>query len=225
MFLETLTSASLILASATAADVSFCARTKAPVIQVGLVAPKPIGDYNKSVAELETFHIDTKNPYGAQVDTHVGGLTSGTINVKQQMTLGGARRGETGCLWVDAIQVTIRLDQTVYVAKDYAPGTCLHNAVWDHEHKHVRVDREIINKYRPIFDQALRQAAVVRNVYGPFPVGSIEQTQGQMMQAIEQVVAKITQDLEAERSTRQQAIDTRAEYDRVSNLCRGRKTP
>jgi hypothetical protein len=222
MFLETFAATSVWLASTQAAPPSWCAPARPPVIHVGLVAPRPTSDFSKTMKDLKKFHIDTKNPYGAHVDTHVGGLTAGTIKVEQKMTLGGARKGDYGCLWVDDVHVTVRLDQRVYIAKDYAPGTCLHNAVWDHEHKHVRVDREMINAYRPVFETALRNAAVVRMVHGPVAVGSVTATQDKMMDQLRQVVAQVTAQMEAERDKRQGAVDTRAEYDRVSALCKGR---
>lgn len=222
MFLESLAATSLILASGTLEPPTWCQAPRAPVIRVGLLAPQPTSDFSKTMADLEKFHIDTKNPYGAHIDTHVGGLTSGTIKVEQKTALGGVRKGEQGCMWLDNVQVTVRLDQKVYVAKDYAPGTCLHNAVWDHEHKHVRVDREIINKYRPIFENALRQSTVARTVQGPIPTDRVKDMQARMIETLRQVVAQVTEKMESERDTRQGQVDTKAEYDRVSALCKGR---
>ena len=201
---------------------AFCQPDAAPTVHVGLIAPTPRSDFSKDMAGLEKFHIDTVNPYGAKVDSHVGGLTTGTIKVEQKMNIGGSSTAAQTCLWPKHIEVTVRLDQVVYIAKEYTQGTCMNSAVWEHEHKHVRVDREIINKYRPIFENQVRQAATAMGVTGPFASTLQNGMQDKMMQKIGDAVSVITKQMEDERKIRQQNVDTRAEYDRVSALCRGK---
>ena len=226
MMLEALAASSILLASTTGTVVetrpTWCAAAKAPVIRVGLMAPQPKSDFSKSIAQLEKFHIDTKNPYGAQVDTHVGGLTAGTIKVEQKMTIGGTRRGEESCLWVEQVNVVIRLDQKVYIAKDFKPGTCLHQAVWVHEHKHVKVDREIINKYRPLYQKAVENLTHARPVFGPIEMAREKVGQTRMMDDLSAALGRVTNAMEKEREARQQAVDSREEYDRVSASCKGK---
>lgn len=222
MFLESLAASSIILASS-GAQPGWCQASGDVQVRVGLVATQPVGDFSKTMANLKTVQIDTKNPYGAHVDTHVGGLTSSTVGVEQQMSLGGVRYGDESCVWYKDVRVTIKLAQRVYVARDYKPGTCMHAAVWEHEHKHVRVDREVINKYRPIYDQAVRKYLHQARILGPFPHREEKRAQDAMMKTLGQVIAQVTEKMESERMRRQQAVDTRAEYDRVTALCQGKR--
>ncbi len=198
----------------------FCQADRAPTVHVGLIAPTPRSDFSKDMAQLEKFHIDTVNPYGAKIDTHVGGLTAGTIKVEQKMSIAGASMSGKTCLWPGQVQVTIRLDQLVYIAKEYKQGTCMNASVWEHEHKHVRVDREIINKYRPVFEQQVRAAALRMGVIGPFDKKNQKVYQDQMMKQIGDAVSAVTKQMESERNIRQQNVDTVQEYDRVSSLCK-----
>ncbi len=222
MLLDTVVSASLILASAQGGmvpEASWCTPPRPPVVQVGLIAPTPTADFSKTMKQLETFRIDTKNPYGAHVDTHVGGLTSGTVKVEQTMAVGGVRHGDDICVWPTRVSVTLRLDQRVYVARDYPPRTCMHNAVWDHEHKHIRVDREIINQYRPVYERAVRAYLQKNPFMGPFPKGQEKAAQSRVMAGLRDAISAVTKRMEKDRGARQQAVDTRVEYDRVAALC------
>lgn len=199
---------------------SFCRADQTPAVHVGLIAPTPRSDFSRDMTQLEKFHIDTVNPYGAKIDTHVGGLTAGTIKVEQKMSIAGASLAGQTCLWPGQVQVTIRLDQVVYIAKEYKPGTCMNASVWEHEHKHVRVDREIINKYRPVFETQVRAAAARMGVIGPFDTQNQKAYQDHMMKQIGDAVSVITKQMETERNTRQQNVDTVQEYDRVSAVCK-----
>lgn len=223
MILDAAVSASLILASAQGGETdmtTWCTPPRTPMVQVGLIAPTPTADFSKTMKQLEGFRIDTKNPYGAHVDTHVGGLTSGTVKVEQTMAVGGVRHGDESCVWPTRVTVTLRLEQRVYVARDYPPNTCMHNAVWNHEHKHVRVDREIINQYRPVYERAVRAYLAKNPLIGPISKGQEKAAQSRVMAGLRQAISVVTKKMEADRGARQQAVDTRAEYDRVSALCK-----
>lgn len=208
---------------ARAGDMTFCQIDKPATIRVALVAPTPRSDFSKNMAQLEKFHIDTVNPYGAKVDSHVGGLTSGSIKVEQKMRISGATQSGKTCLWPDHIDVIMRLDQIVYIASEYKQGTCMNASVWEHEHKHVRVDREIINKYRPIFERQVQAAVAKMGVTGPFNTASQQTYQDQMMSRVSAAVSVVTKQMESERNKRQQDVDTLEEYERVSQVCRGKK--
>jgi hypothetical protein len=96
----------------------------------------------------------------------------------------------------------------------------MNKGIWDHEHKHVRVDREIINKYRPQFELELKKILAVDPVVGPVANDQAAAGQQILQDRVAAAVARVTKIMQAERNTRQQAVDTRQEYDRVSNLCR-----
>lgn len=221
MFLEPLALTSLLLVSAT--PPAWCQPKTPPIVRVGLLAPQPVADTSRPMKTLETVKIDTKNPYGAHVKTHVGGLTDGTIKVEQHASLSGASLGDQSCYWYSDVQITVHLVQKVYVASEYKYGSCMYNAVWEHEHKHVRVDREIINKYRPVYEQAVLRFVTQAGATGPVESHSAQKVQESMTQELRRAIRSVTDKMEAERTARQQSIDTRAEYDRVSAQCRGKK--
>lgn len=201
----------------------WCRPDGPPRVHVGLQAPNPVGDYNKSVKELEeNQNIDTVSPYGAQAKTHVGGLTEGNIEVRQKLQVGGKRKGAESCVWLDDLKVVVRLEQTVYVAKEYRPGSCMYNSIWEHEHKHVRVDREILNDYRPQYEAAIYRFLWVNPVVGPFDVSGEKERQESLLAQLKQVIDGVTSQMELERKARQQAVDNLEEYQRVSDICRGR---
>jgi hypothetical protein len=214
MMLEPLTATYLILAS------SWCQPPRAPELEVS-VDVRPIKMvYSKSSDDLKKFQIDTVNPYGNEVSTKIGGLTRGQINVNQRVTIGGAQRGAETCFWYETVKVIVQMDPTVYIAKEYPFGTCAHKAIREHENKHVKVDYNMIVRYRAVYEKALKKTLLDNWIHGPYQVGvKQEDVQTVMMGKISDVAGYVTKKLETERGRAQQAIDSREEYDHVAGQC------
>ena len=216
MLLETLAASSIWLASTS----SWCQAPATPRVETRIAISAPRLSNAKSSAELRNFDIDTVNPYGAHVHTSIGGLTSGVINVGHETRLAGARRGSSSCLWVDHIQITIRLDPVVYVAREYAPNSCEHKAIFAHEMKHVRVDQQIVNQFSGRLRDAVAQAVRTQPALGPVARGQDPTLQQKFVSRISAALSAETKRMEAERNRRQQAIDTIAEYEYVARQCK-----
>lgn len=203
-----------------------CELKKTPEITVVATDTTLKVDHSKSQAELNNFEIDTVSPYGANVQTHVGGLTSGEIRTSSNMRIMTEvyPTMNAACLMIDKIAVTINVKPTVYIAREYPANGCMYRAIMDHEKKHVQADRTIINKYTNIIIGAL-DAHFKKKGYkaGPVSKQSAEAVQKQLSDESNKIVESFAAQMSAERRQLQQKVDSLEEYNRVNALCKGRK--
>lgn len=180
-------------------------------------------DFSKTKADLREFDVDTISPYAVGTKTHVGGLMSGEISLENQIAFVHQtyERAGQACLYINEIKVTFHVDPTIYVAKEFKPGTCEHKAVLDHEKKHILVDRMMVNKYNERISKTLTYAINKYGYsFGPFPMEQLEPAQKKMQDYIEGIIREESERMNKERRARQQDVDTLEEYERVSSLCR-----
>ncbi len=177
-------------------------------------------DNSKSEKELAQFHIDTINPYGPKADTEVGGLMSGGLQLKSDVELAWETDRVNACFWYKTVNVIMNIDPMIYIASRHKPGTCMYNAVMQHELKHVRADRDVAMYWRPKL-QAYLQAQVDRvGVLGPYPMAQQVAARAKMTEYIKAAMEQSGRPVNEDRQQRQQAIDNRDEYERVNKMCR-----
>jgi len=201
---------------------NWCKPNKAPTINVRTSTDNISYDFSLSEKQLNKFNISTVNPYGKDVISDVGGLMKGGIETTQQMkfgTLTNSRTNQT-CFWYDTIEITLHIRPTIFVASDFPKGTCMHNSILGHEHKHVIVDREIVNKYAALIGQGIRGEVSRSSVFGPFSANQSQAMLNQIKMNMQTSLKAYTTQMSAERKARQQAVDSLAEYERVNSSCK-----
>jgi len=203
-----------------------CQLKTAPRIDISASDTSVRYDHTKSQKELDNLGTDTVSPYGKNVQTHVGGLMSGEVSISQNIRI----MQETyptlnaGCLYVDSVKVNIHIKPIIYIARDFAKDGCMYKAVMEHEKKHIAVDRKIVNKYTNIIvhglDASLKKVGYAR---GPFSKGQLKAEQQAMQDYTHKIVQAYGEQMTEERKALQQKVDSLEEYNRVNNLCRGKK--
>lgn len=202
-----------------------CDARPPPEIQVNLSFGHVKYDLSKSYADLERFDITTISPYAAHEHTKVAGLTGGRIKIESDLNIAWSSSPffDRSCFWYEDIQVNIDLDSTIYIAREHRKGSCNYTEVKNHEWKHVNTDRELLKKYQPIFETAALNAAGKLGVIGPLPQDQGHKIRKDMAGLIESTLERVADQLNRERRKRQQAIDSREEYDRLSRACKDKK--
>lgn len=200
----------------------WCRAEKAPRIEVKTSTDQVMWDFSKSEKQLNRFKIDTNNPYGSDVITDVGGLMQGGIELKESMRFNTlTHRGLNQiCYWFDSVSVTLHIQPTIFIATEFPRGTCKHNAIREHELKHITVDREIVNKYATMIANALKKELDQQTVYGPYKLAQAKEVEAYMKTRLETILRTHARKMEEERKTRQQAVDNLTEYERVNRMCR-----
>ena len=183
-------------------------------------------DHSKYQEQLDRLGSDTKSPYGEGVRTHVGGLMSGEVSVSQNIRIMQETYPtlNTGCLYIDSIKVNIHIKPTIYIAREFSKEGCMYKAVMEHEKKHIAVDRRIVNKYTNLIVHGL-DAALKKMGYaqGPYSAGRLPVEQKRIQDYTQSIVSAYAEQMTAERKKLQQDVDSLEEYQRVNNLCRGKK--
>lgn len=179
-------------------------------------------DFTKSQAQMNRMQNDTVSPYGRNVETHVGGLMRGGVSIKSQVQVSSLTYPRTRevCQWIDNLEVRITIDPKIYIARQHKPGSCRHNAILEHEFKHIQVDREIVKRAIPIMRQRLEKAVRDVGIVGPKDARDQSKYQRKINDHIEKEINGINDMINEERRKRQQAVDTLEEYERVARMCR-----
>lgn len=211
----------LLPLQAKAADKNWCVPKNPPSINIRTSTDQVSYNFTLSEKHLDKFSVSTVNPYGNNVITDVGGLMKGGIESQQQMTFGTTTNPRTNeiCYWHNTMDIYIHIKPTIYVASKFPRGTCMHNAILAHEHKHVVVDREIVNKYAALIGNALRSDITQYRTYGPVPLSQKSALESQLKQRMQSIFTSYTTQMSAERKARQQEVDSLSEYERVNHLC------
>ncbi len=199
-----------------------CRARDVPQINVSPSKSRVRYDFTKRKAELNSVDIDTVSPYGPQHTTQVSGLMSGSIQVKHEMQFEHQRYESLnqGCLYIRSVSVNVHIEPLIYIAAEYPKGSCMHNAVLAHEHKHVREDQLIVNKYTKIIGQAMQQAVNSQGAsFGPYTLDRVPLVQNNIQNSLNKVLKKYNDRMNEERRKRQQAIDSFEEYESIGKRC------
>ena len=180
-------------------------------------------NFTKSKADLNKRDVDTISPYGPQHTTNVSGLMSGFIQLKSKvafMTETHQYLGR-GCVFLKSVDVEINIDPTIFIAKEFPKGGCMHSAILAHEFKHIDADRLIVNKYTNIIGKALGDVIDARgSTYGPMKKNRMAGIQRDVQEALHNVVRTMNRVMNEERRKRQQAIDNLEEYESIGKRCK-----
>lgn len=177
-------------------------------------------DFNQNRAALNQIGAEILASSGPAGATHVGGLTNGTIssNMSTQLQTLTSSDG-VACIWISEVIIRLQYHPIVYVSREFAPGTCHHAAVLQHEHKHVSVDRTLLNMFAPELQNAIQKVAQQKGKAGPIQKIQLESVSRVIQKSVEDELNRMMDNLSTVRQARQAQIDTPQEYMRVQKLC------
>ena len=201
---------------------NWCNPSTAPSINIRTATDQITYNFSQSERDLNKFSTSTVNPYGNNIITDVGGLMKGGIETQQKMSFGTITNPNTRqtCVWHDTMDIVLHIKPTIFVASEFPPGTCMHNAIMGHEHKHIQVDREIVNKYAALMGAAFRNDIMQYRVYGPVPSSNTNATISMVKTRMQTILKQYTDAMSQERRMRQQQVDSLDEYERVNKSCK-----
>ena len=105
----------------------------------------------------------------------------------------------------------------VFVASEFAPGSCEYNAVLDHENQHVAINRTAVRDSGPRLRQELeRQLAELPPKFTRDPQFGTDRALSEVYVAMNKVIDR----LGATQAARNAAIDNDRNYDAISDLCK-----
>lgn len=126
------------------------------------------------------------------------------------------------CIWYDEITVKLHIDPTIVIAKELYKDKCMRKAILGHELKHVRVDREIVNKYAKSMGGKLVKALTSRGFSaGPMKIERAKEVSRKMQRVVGQILSLEDQKMSIDRQERQREVDSLEEYNSVDDKCPG----
>ena len=179
-------------------------------------------DYSQSLKQIQQYTTDTVDPYGFHGQTITQGFMKGQIELRHKIRFGQVKNARFGlaCIWYNDITVEITIDPTIVIARELYQDRCMRNAILGHELKHVRVDREIVNKYAKSMGQKLLSALKSRGFdAGPFEISRINEVSRKMQTVVKQILELEYKKMGIERQERQRAVDSLEEYNSVDDKC------
>ncbi len=179
-------------------------------------------DYRQSLKQIQKYSTDTVDPYGFHGTTVTQGFMNGQIGMEHKISFGRSisKNRNYACIWYKDITVKIKIDPTIVIANELYKDKCMRKAILSHELMHVRVDREIVNKYAKTMGNKLLSALKSRGFSaGPIRVDRINEVSGKMQKVVRQILDLEYQKLGIERQERQREVDSLEEYESVDNKC------
>lgn len=226
--LEIITAGLLSIAPVPVSAVLECHRKAPPRINVRPTKGQVQYDFTKDKAALNSVDVDTVSPYGPRHKTTVSGLMSGSIQLKSNLSFLHETHSylDKGCVYLKSVNVQIKVEPTIFVAKEYPKGGCMHTAILAHEFKHVQADQLIVNKYINLIGRKLERVVEAKgDTYGPMKKIRMKEVQENVRQALNDVVIDMNDVLNRERRIRQQDIDNLEEYKSIGVRCKSKDKP
>lgn len=213
--------AAYVLASLT------CAAPAPPTVTMEFTHSPPIQRGDLSAKELGNYNISTTFSKSRNEIFTVGGITVSDFAPKYLVDFNSGHDPQTGlyCLSLKSVAISVHYAPTVFIASEFQAGTCRYKETLQHEVRHVNTDIITFNEYLPVLRAGVEAAAVRTAAAGPLKEQELLPARDRMVDALRAALAAKVDELEHVRFSRQQAIDTRQEYLRISKLCAGEPQP
>ncbi len=198
-----------------------------PRVEVAAERDEPTYSRAESIAGL-TGKSAAGNAYRPEGTTgpawHTQGLTQSSFEFDHNIPYITTDLGNgLFCIQVQSVEMKIILRPQVWVANEFPPGSCMYNAVKEHENKHVNVDRITTDRHLPQFRAALTEVSQNQGVFGPASYIEVNQELNQFVQEVLNVAGDETDRMQAEDNRAQRMVDTLQEYRRVAAECPAQK--
>ncbi len=179
-------------------------------------------DTKQTLKQLQGYSTDTVDPYGFHGVTVTQAFMKGQIKPSWKLDVKYDFNERYGfyCLWYNEVTVKIEIDPTIVIAKELYEDRCMRKALIEHEMKHVKVDRIVVNKYAKTIGKKIYDALAQRGFsVGPIPAKYGQDTMDRMHRVVNQILDLEFRKMGIERMEQQRAVDTLEEYQSVDDQC------
>ena len=199
-----------------------------PVLPEPVVVVRPLEQPLKSDFTKTSVGINDvlRKPVAVPIphtNRSLGGLMMIEMTAKTNVQYGGdvARDGAGTCIWPARVDIDLILAGTLYVNQIYEPGSCMHNAIAEHEMEHYAMGKQLVLEELSTIQRAAVRAVEEIGVLGPMPAEQARQQGKPIGDAITQVVQREIDALNKKQEERQAAHDTAIENLETLTACSG----
>jgi hypothetical protein len=196
---------------------------RSPEVVVTSTRSAPQFSYNESSNDLGAKAAgNTYKPSGVGGPRwHTGGLTQSNISIEPDVEnhiLVNSTQNSS-CAYIEKVRLNVVLAPVVWVANNFPEGSCMYNAVRDHELKHVHADQTVLTQHIGRIRAALTDVTEGRAFFGPGTPDAVKASVATFFDQLKSTLARETQSFAEDDMKAQRAIDTMQEYQRISHLC------
>ena len=192
-----------------------CERRLAPTqVAVTFKPGEVVEDLTKSIAELTAL----QNKNGPTSPVRAIGLTHADYRFNSSARVNVITDHDTGLsCGRPRIEVTLGVaPQTVYVAREFPPGTCAHQKILEHEQRHVEVDQAHVEAAAELLQ------AKMASFYGNrIMFGQAQTLTDQVFADVENRWTRVARRRFEEGNAKHRAIDSPESYRRYRSMCEG----
>ncbi len=178
---------------------------------------------SKSVRQLSA--LSRKNGRRSPLGVVVSGLTVKEVSSSIQIPFSSLAIGnDVQCGWPERIEVTIKAQQDVYVAREFAVDTCWRNVVTRHEEQHVAINNSAFREMETAGKHALVLALdrYFTSQGGPKSIRS-QRDSIELQNRIFAAMDKVLSDVDRRARQEHAIIDSPSNYRRLSSICKPTK--
>jgi len=197
----------------------FCAPYPLININVYPVFDQPVVDDSLPLAAIQEMAQSSRDII-PRYDTVTLGIThyEPVIEFKAPMIARSLPDG-TFCSRVEQVDVVVGYRNVrIFIARELTPDPCSANHVYEHEQKHIAVNRALLQEFVPLIRDKL--TAYFR-LYGQFIAPNPEYASSLLREKANSILTDVSNSMLEENRRRQRMVDTPEEYARNNVVCNG----
>ncbi len=135
---------------------AFSGRTSYPEVNLNIRSELSQVEYDHSISR-DGLTSQSSGIIAVGKNNQVNGLTHANLEDSVGISFQYLQIGPgENCVWPDKVDVRIEYSEMkVFVANDFAPGSCPYNVTMEHEQEHVRINRETLKRHVPFIRTTL----------------------------------------------------------------------
>jgi hypothetical protein len=194
-----------------------CSAPEPPRVEIELAQNEPATRRDLNILQLSRRRAGVQAP--ALVPRRTIGLTEAQMRVVTRLTTEAVRAEGGICIRPTVVRVELRIESTIFLARELVNKPCHAEHVMLHEREHVAIDRRFAQASTAAYRAAAESSLAP---IGPVTPDEVGPETARMRATLSAALHRVTDKLYEDRKAAQAALDTPAEYERLATVC-GRK--
>jgi hypothetical protein len=200
-----------------------CDASVDPAVTLKFNNLQPTLDLSQSSEALHVYKDrEGSSPNYKEFD-RVRGLTNGIYQFQATVDFTNTEWPLFGksCVYPTVLEITATYKPTISLSNDIVPGSCMYNMTLEHEMKHIQVDINTLNEFIPSIKKIGTATLAMNLSKESIDTDKVADRQKEISDKVAKALNDAGAKLQEARILRQQSVDTREEYTRLSNICPG----
>ncbi len=198
-----------------------CPQDTSGPVTIEFTHSEPSVTHSLSHQDLGKFSVSTTFSHHRDEVFLTGGITESNIKSNFEVSFNQRSDRNTGetCISINKIVMKLSYEPVVHIASNFPRDSCQFATTWEHELRHVNTDLLTLQERGRLLQQAAQGVASQIKTIGPVPKSDVKRVQQEVIARIDTAVSGAFDEIDRLRMQRQQLIDTREEYMRLSKAC------